>query len=156
MKFQIVCTDFRDYIMSVIEVFILDPRDGGLDIPGDEILADGMIFKDKKSPKDRLEVTIGDGMEFTIHGDSKTNIKRAKNAISKNKIGNSILEHGDFLGHLDDDEISNKSYGSHKHRFKDESHKGSVDVLDEQEEKRDASKEELGIDEGKFYPSISS
>ncbi|CAH1103074.1 unnamed protein product [Psylliodes chrysocephalus] len=124
-----------------------DPRDGGLDIPGDEILADGMIFKDKKSPKDRLEVTIGDGMEFTIHGDSKTNIKRAKNAISKNKIGNSILEHGDFLGHLDDDEISNKSYGSHKHRFKDESHKGSVDVLDEQEEKRDASKEELGIDE---------
>ncbi|CAG9855273.1 unnamed protein product [Phyllotreta striolata] len=125
-----------------------DPRDGGLDIPGDEILADGMIFKDKKSPKDRLEVTIGDGMEFTIHGDSKTNIKRAKNAVSKNKtLGNSILEHGNYLGHLDDDEISNKSYGSHKHRFKDDSHKGSADVLDEQEEKRDASKEELGIDE---------
>uniref|UniRef100_A0A6P7FE67 Sodium channel protein n=1 Tax=Diabrotica virgifera virgifera TaxID=50390 RepID=A0A6P7FE67_DIAVI len=124
-----------------------DPRDGGLDIPGDEILADGTIFKDKKSPKDRLEVTIGDGMEFTIHGDSKTNIKRAKNAISKKTLGNSILEHGDFLGHLDDDEISNKSYGSHKHRFKDESHKGSADVLDDQEEKRDASKEELGIDE---------
>ncbi|XP_057653303.1 sodium channel protein para isoform X4 [Diorhabda carinulata] len=125
-----------------------DPRDGGLDLTGDEILADGTIFKDKKSPKDRLEVTIGDGMEFTIHGDSKTNIKRVKNAISKNKtLGNSILDHGDFLGHLDDDEISNKSYGSHKHRFIDESHKGSADVLDDQEEKRDASKEELGIDE---------
>nr|XP_023023065.1 sodium channel protein para isoform X3 [Leptinotarsa decemlineata] len=127
-----------------------DPRDGGLDIPGDEILADGMIFKDKKSPKDRLEVTIGDGMEFTIHGDSKTNLKRGKNISNINKsktIGNSILDHSDFLGHLDDDEISNKSYGSHKHRFRDESHKGSAVVLDDQEEKRDASKEELGIDE---------
>ncbi|XP_018568926.1 sodium channel protein para isoform X1 [Anoplophora glabripennis] len=127
-----------------------DTRDGGLDIPGDEILADGIIFKDKKSPKDRLEVTIGDGMEFTIHGDSKTNLKRGKNINNINKsktIGNSILDHGEFLGHLEDDEISNKSYGSHKHRFKDESHKGSADVLDEHEEKRDASKEELGIDE---------
>ncbi|KAJ8937407.1 hypothetical protein NQ314_011893, partial [Rhamnusium bicolor] len=100
--------------------------------------------------QDRLEVTIGDGMEFTIHGDSKTNLKRGKNINNINKsktIGNSILDHGDFLGHLEDDEVSNKSYGSHKHRFKDESHKGSADVLDEQEEKRDASKEELGIDE---------
>ncbi|CAH0562424.1 unnamed protein product [Brassicogethes aeneus] len=125
-----------------------DTRDGGMEIPGDEILADGMLFRDKKSPKDRLEVTIGDGMEFTIHGDSKTNLKRGKNNINKSKtIGNSILEHGDFIGHLDDDEISNKSYGSHKNRFKDESHKGSADVLDDQEEKRDASKEELGIEE---------
>lgn len=45
-----------------------DARDGGLDLSADEILADGIIFRDKKSPKDRLEVTIGDGMEFTIHG----------------------------------------------------------------------------------------
>lgn len=50
---------------------------------------------------------------------------------------------------MDDDEImSNKSYGSHKHRFKDDSHKGSGDESDEHEEKRDASKEELGIHEG--------
>ncbi|KAJ8923861.1 hypothetical protein NQ315_010443 [Exocentrus adspersus] len=79
-----------------------DTRDGGLDIPGDEILADGIIFKEKK---------------------------KSQRQIRK------------------DDEISNKSYGSHKHRFKDESHKGSPDVLDEHEEKRDASKEELGTDE---------
>lgn len=46
----------------------VDTRDGGLELSGDEILADGIIFRDKKSPKDRLEVTIGDGMEFTIHG----------------------------------------------------------------------------------------
>lgn len=132
----------------------LDVRDGGLDIPGDEIIADGILFKDKKSPKDRLEVTIGDGMEFTIHGDPKANLKRGKNMNNINKsktIGNSIIDHTDFLGHLDDDETSNKSYGSHKHRFKDESHKGSADILDEQEEKRDASKEELGIEEGRLY-----
>lgn len=42
-------------------------RDTELDI-GDEILADGIVFRDKKSPKDQLEVAIGDGMEFTIHG----------------------------------------------------------------------------------------
>lgn len=63
-------------------------------------------------------------------------------------IGNSILEHGDLFANLEDDEISIKSYGSHKHRFKEESHKGSADVLDDHEEKRDACKEELGIDEG--------
>ncbi|EDS30871.1 voltage-dependent para-like sodium channel [Culex quinquefasciatus] len=47
----------------------------------------------------------------------------------------------------DDDTASIKSYGSHKNRpFKDESHKGSAETL-EGEEKRDASKEDLGIDE---------
>ncbi|XP_063929401.1 sodium channel protein para-like isoform X4 [Zophobas morio] len=116
-----------------------DVRDGGLEISAEEIVADGLI---KKSPKDRLEVTIGTGMDLTVHGDPK----RGKNSINKSKtIGNSILEHGMYIGHLDEDEISNKSYGSHKHRFKDESHKGSADMLDEHEEKRDASKEELGI-----------
>lgn len=52
----------------------LDARDGGLELSGDEILADGMIFKDKKSPKDKQEVTIGVGMEFTIHGNKFVNI----------------------------------------------------------------------------------
>lgn len=36
-----------------------------LDLTTDEILADGMVYRDKK---DQLEVAIGDGMEFTIHG----------------------------------------------------------------------------------------
>lgn len=49
----------------------------------------------------------------------------------------------------DDDTISQKSYGSHKIRsFKDESHKVSADTIDG-EEKKDASKEELGLEEGK-------
>lgn len=42
-------------------------RDAELDL-GDEILADGIVFKDKKNSKGQLEVAIGDGMEFTIHG----------------------------------------------------------------------------------------
>lgn len=51
----------------------------------------------------------------------------------------------------DDDTISQKSYGSHKIRsFKDESHKGSADTIDG-EEKKDASKEELGLEEGTVY-----
>lgn len=51
----------------------------------------------------------------------------------------------------DDDTASIKSYGSHKNRpFKDESHKGSAETL-EGEEKRDESKEEIGLDEGKCY-----
>ncbi|XP_018330937.1 sodium channel protein para isoform X3 [Agrilus planipennis] len=123
-----------------------DTRDGGLELTGEEILADGMIFPHKKSPKDKLEVTIGDGMEFTIHGDSKANLKKVKNNINKSKtIGNSILEHSDFNAYFDDDLISNKSYGSHKNRFKDGSHKGSITVTEpeDQEEKKDASKEDF-------------
>ena len=46
--------------------------------------------------------------------------------------------------------FSNKSYGSHKHQpFKDESHKGSMESLD-QEEKKDSSKEDLEHEPGKF------
>jgi voltage-gated sodium channel type II alpha len=45
-------------------------HDTDLDLTVDEILADGMVYRDKKSPKEQtqLEVAIGDGMEFTIHG----------------------------------------------------------------------------------------
>jgi hypothetical protein len=38
------------------------------DLGTDEIRADGMVYRDKK---DQLEVAIGDGMEFTIHGKEK-------------------------------------------------------------------------------------
>lgn len=49
-------------------------RDTDLDLTADEILADGLGYRDKKSPKDQtqLEVAIGDGMEFTIHGEYLT------------------------------------------------------------------------------------
>lgn len=73
-------------------------------------------------------------------------------------IGNSINHQDNRLDELnhrgmslqDDDTASIKSYGSHKNRpFKDESHKGSAETIDG-EEKRDVSKEDLGIDEGNF------
>lgn len=46
-------------------------RETDLDLTADEIVADGIVYRDKKSPKDQtqLEVAIGDGMEFTIHGE---------------------------------------------------------------------------------------
>lgn len=46
-------------------------RDTDLDLTADEVMADGIVYRDKKSPKDQtqLEVAIGDGMEFTIHGE---------------------------------------------------------------------------------------
>lgn len=46
-------------------------RETELELTADEILADGIVFRDKKSPKEQtqLEVAIGDGMEFTIHGE---------------------------------------------------------------------------------------
>nr|QLB38373.1 Nav5-1 [Apolygus lucorum] len=118
-------------------------RDRDLDDLGpDEIRADGMIYRDKK---DQLEVAIGDGMEFTIHGDLKSKMNKVKN-----HIGNSIGNHQDnrldtdyIRNRYDEDSISNKSYGSHKHRpLKEESHKGSMESLD-QEEKKDLSKEDL-------------
>ncbi|XP_030244899.1 sodium channel protein para isoform X25 [Drosophila navojoa] len=105
--------------------------DNELELGHDEILADGLIKKGIKE-QTQLEVAIGDGMEFTIHGDMK-NSKPKKSKYLNNAT--------------DDDTASINSYGSHKNRpFKDESHKGSAETM-EGEEKRDASKEDLGLDE---------
>ncbi|XP_066993816.2 sodium channel protein para [Anabrus simplex] len=126
-------------------------KDTELELTADEILADGLVFRDKKSPKDtQLEVAIGDGMEFTIHGDLKNKLKKGKLMMNNTKaIGNSInhqdnrIENDYMNHHQTEDTISIKSYGSHKNRpFKDDSHKGSVDTMDG-EEKKDASKEDL-------------
>ncbi|XP_055302529.1 sodium channel protein para isoform X17 [Sitodiplosis mosellana] len=100
--------------------------DNELELGPDDILVDGLIKKGIKN-QGELEVAIGDGMEFTIHGDLKSKNKKTKTLLNNAK---------------DDDTASIKSYGSHKNRmFKDESHKGSAETLDG-EEKRDASKEE--------------
>ncbi|KAG8036982.1 hypothetical protein G9C98_004304 [Cotesia typhae] len=129
----------------------------GIDRDGDRDLADGELdgYRDKKSAKEfnnQLEVAIGEGMEFTIHGDLRNKLRKERLSMNNTKaISNSInhydcrLDH-DYINHHDDDTISNKSYGSHKNRpFKDESHKGSIDSLDG-EEKKDASKEDLEED----------
>ncbi|XP_055302523.1 sodium channel protein para isoform X12 [Sitodiplosis mosellana] len=125
--------------------------DNELELGPDDILVDGLIKKGIKN-QGELEVAIGDGMEFTIHGDLKSKNKKTKTLLNNAKmIGNSINHHDNRLVHelnhrgmslQDDDTASIKSYGSHKNRmFKDESHKGSAETLDG-EEKRDASKEE--------------
>ncbi|XP_006561596.1 sodium channel protein paralytic isoform X14 [Apis mellifera] len=120
-------------------------------------LADGELdaYRDKKSAKElnQLEVAIGDGMEFTIHGDLKNKLKKGKLCMNNSKVIANSINHrdyrldNDYINQNEDDTISNKSYGSHKNRaFKDESHKGSMDSLDG-EEKKDASKEDLEQEE---------
>ncbi|XP_011504558.1 PREDICTED: sodium channel protein para [Ceratosolen solmsi marchali] len=126
-------------------------RDINMDLAESELDA----YRDKKSVKElnnQFEVAIGDGMEFTIHGDLKSKMKGNLCINNTKALVNSInhrdyrLDH-EYMNHNEDDTISNKSYGSHKNRsFKDESHKGSLDSLNG-EEKKDASKEDLEDDE---------
>ncbi|XP_055922919.1 sodium channel protein para isoform X30 [Eupeodes corollae] len=117
--------------MGVCRCISAEHGDNELELGADELLADGLIKKGIKE-QNQLEVAIGDGMEFTIHGDLKNN-KSKKSKYLNNST--------------DDDTASINSYGSHKNRpFKDESHKGSAETM-EGEEKRDASKEDLGLDE---------
>ncbi|XP_058802302.1 sodium channel protein para isoform X2 [Phymastichus coffea] len=131
---------------------ISDQAPDGIDRDLNMDLAEGELdaYRDKKCVKElnnQFEVAIGDGMEFTIHGDLKSKMRESLCLNNTKALVNSI-KHGayrleDYLSHNEDDTISNKSYGSHKNRsFKDESHKGSIDSLDG-EEKKDASKEDL-------------
>ncbi|KAI5721996.1 hypothetical protein M8J76_002131 [Diaphorina citri] len=110
------------------------PINRDMDATRDEILADGIDY-DKK---DAFEVAIGDGMEFTIHGDMKSNkFRKSKNNCIGNSIGldhtqDMILDQEYMFRKLDPDCISNKSYGSHKHhpfRQDTHSHKGSVETV---------------------------
>ncbi|KAG7205597.1 hypothetical protein KM043_007563 [Ampulex compressa] len=128
-------------------------KEDGIDRDGDLDLADGELdaYRDKKSAKElnQLEVAIGDGMEFTIHGDLKNKLKKGKLCMNNTSVIANSINHrdyrldNDYINQNEDDTISNKSYGSHKNRaFKDESHKGSMDSLNG-EEKKDASKEDL-------------
>ncbi|KAL5277943.1 para family protein [Megaselia abdita] len=128
-----------------------------LELGPNEILVDGMLKKGIKG-QNQLEVAIGDGMEFTIHGDMKNNKSKKKLSNNASIIENSINHQDNRLEHelnhrsmsfQDEDTASIKSYGSHKNRpFKDESHKGSAETFgDCDEEKRDVSKEDLGIEE---------
>ncbi|XP_037914865.1 sodium channel protein para isoform X11 [Hermetia illucens] len=129
--------------------------DNELELGPDDILVDGLLKKGVKE-QNQLEVAIGDGMEFTIHGDLKSKSKKGKLMNNTAMIGNSINHQDNRLEHelnhrglslQDDDTASINSYGSHKNRpFKDESHKGSAETMDG-EEKRDVSKEDLGLDE---------
>lgn len=82
---------------------------------------------------------------------------KMKNNIPNNKdIGNSIMmDNRDYIDNdyaskkakrLEEDTLSNNSLGSHRHRkLKSDSgsHRGSLENVDDGEEKRDASKEDL-------------
>ncbi|XP_050676151.1 sodium channel protein para isoform X7 [Leptidea sinapis] len=140
----------KNKLTNQIAIHAPERGDNELELGND--LDDGVLYKDKKL-KDQVEVAIGDGMEFTIPGDNKykkgkmlmNNINAITDNHTDNRINCDINHHGYPI--QDDDTISQKSYGSHKIRsFKDESHKGSADTIDG-EEKKDASKEELGLEE---------
>jgi voltage-gated sodium channel type II alpha len=60
-----------------------------LEISGDEILADGMLKKGVK--ENQLEVAIGDGMEFTIHGDLNNKGKKNKQLMNNSKVSIVLL-----------------------------------------------------------------
>lgn len=96
------------------------------------------------------------------------NTKAIGNSIHDNRLDNSVIHRTDedalrlvYEGIIKVEEqrvtedccCSTKSYGSHKNRpFKDDSHKGSIETMDddeeEGEEKKDASKEDLDQDGG--------
>lgn len=52
---------------SLFLISVIRDRDLDYNITSNDILADGIIYGEKK---DQLEVTIGEGMEFTIHGNN--------------------------------------------------------------------------------------
>ena len=58
-----------------------------LEISGDEIIGDGLI---KKGKENQLEVAIGDGMEFTIHGDIKN--KKKNKLMNSTKVSSDRYE----------------------------------------------------------------
>lgn len=57
--------------------------DNELELGPDDILVDGLIKKGIKD-QSQLEVAIGDGMEFTIHGDLKG--KKGKTILNNAKV----------------------------------------------------------------------
>lgn len=61
--------------------------DNELELGPDDILVDGLIKKGIKNQSE-LEVAIGDGMEFTIHGDLKSKSKKAKTLLNNAKVHN--------------------------------------------------------------------
>lgn len=80
----------------------------GIDRDGDLDLADGELdaYRDKKSAKElnQLEVAIGDGMEFTIHGDLKNKLKKGKLCMNNSKVIANSINHRDYR--LDNDYIN--------------------------------------------------
>lgn len=73
--------------------------DNELELGPDDILVDGLIKKGIKN-QGELEVAIGDGMEFTIHGDLKSKNKKTKTLLNNAKVINTIPFFGKFLSFM--------------------------------------------------------
>jgi len=118
----------------------------------DPVDADEMDGKIKQMPKDHTQVDIPcDGLEYC---DGK--LKNHTVINNSKHVGNSIgqdnrdIIENDYsnkkIVRLEEDTMSNNSLGSHKNRkLKSESgsHKGSTESMEDGEEKKDASKEDL-------------
>ncbi|XP_076069518.1 sodium voltage-gated channel paralytic isoform X2 [Oratosquilla oratoria] len=139
----------QDLIMiseSVLTRRLTDPRDG----EAEEIHVDGASLR-KKPPKEHTQVGIP--IEDLDLLDDKMKNSTAVHNNSK-YVGNSIKDNRDIIENdyggkmvrMEDDTISNNSLGSHKNRKLQSdsgSHKGSSESLEDGEEKKDASKEDL-------------
>ncbi|XP_042876667.1 sodium channel protein para-like isoform X16 [Penaeus japonicus] len=144
---------------------LTDPRG----VEADEILADGQTLC-KKMAKDHTQVDIPiDGIELV--GESTGEMGDAEAVLPPRqcdgKMNNTVINNSKHIGNsigkdnrdviendysnkkivrLEEDAVSNNSLGSHKNRkLKSDSgsHKGSTESLDDGEEKKDASKEDL-------------
>lgn len=68
----------RELVFGACRCLSAEHGDNELELGSDEILVDGLTKKGIKE-QNQLEVAIGDGMEFTIHGDLKdTKSKKSK------------------------------------------------------------------------------
>lgn len=72
--------------------------DNELELGPDDILVDGLIKKGIKN-QGELEVAIGDGMEFTIHGDLTSKSKKTKTLMNNVKV-NSTEKKTTFYSHF--------------------------------------------------------
>ncbi|GAB6019017.1 hypothetical protein CHUAL_000648 [Chamberlinius hualienensis] len=148
-----------------------DTREMETDDTGD-IVVDGQIqMSNKKSPKDQLalEVAINDMIEITIHGDA-VKMKKNKEQWNNKPMCNSVKKIDDNKtkeqqinlfpkksNKSDEDALSNNSLASIKIKKERKSGSRRSSCSSYEEEKRDASKEDLsneddedehGLDEG--------
>ncbi|XP_064104911.1 sodium channel protein para-like isoform X2 [Macrobrachium nipponense] len=120
------------------------------DVDADDALMDRQGMK--KLSKDHTQVDIPmDGLDLP-DGKIKNNamMNNSKHIVNSITKDNGEIIENDYSNkqvvRLDEDDVSNNSLGSHKNRkLKSDSgsHKGSSESLDDGEEKKDASKEDL-------------
>lgn len=79
------CCEYDEIGKGICGCMSTEHGDNELELGPDDILVDGLIKKGIKNQSE-LEVAIGDGMEFTIHGDLKSKSKKAKTLLNNAKV----------------------------------------------------------------------